>query len=249
MKRFRILVSILLAAAILLICCGCESGKSSGETGTNLTPENTSDARLDIISQDEYVLYQNIFYNDYAKSFDGKKVKKVGIFATLHDAYNEVDRYYVWGYYDNTKCCDWQWEFEPKEGQKLPPDGSLVTVEGTFVYDTKALDKYWIKNATVKTKTAYVGPSYDLNMYLMSDTLERVQIINIERWPDYFKGKTFSAYGRILSINTLQDPYFNESWEINFTWTGNVPAIGTMVLLTGTVQNGALNAESLQSID
>ena len=249
MKRFRILVSILLAAFMLLICCGCESGKSSGETEANETPESTSKARPDIISQDEYVLYQNIFYNDYAKSFDGKKVKKVGIFATLHDAYNNVDRYYVWGYYDNTKCCDWQWEFEPKEGQKLPPDGSLVTVEGTFVYDTKALDKYWIKNASVKTKTVYTGASYDVNMYLMSDTLERVQIINIQRWPDYFKGKTFSAYGRIKSINKLQDPYFNESWEINFTWTGDVPAIGTMVLLTGTVQNGALNAESLQSID
>ena len=246
---------------MLLICCGCESGKSSGENGatpngtssggagSNLNAESTSEERLEKISQEEYVLYQNIFYNDYAKIFDGKTVKKVGIFATLHDAFNKVDRYYVWGYYDNTKCCDWQWEFTPKKGETLPPDGSLVTVEGVFSYATQALDKYWIKNATVKTKTAYVGTSFDLNMYLMSDTLERVQIINVESIPDYFRGKTFSAYGRIKGVNTLQDPYYDGSWEIGFSYNGSVPSVGKTVYLSGSVGDGELIADSLQIIN
>ena len=247
------IVSILLTSTLVLLSCGCESGQSSGGTsrgtGSSAGMENTSDARQEKISQDEYTLYLNIFENGYAQSFDGKKVKKIGVFATLHDAFNDLDRYYVWGYADQTKCCDWQWEFTPKKGEKLPPDGSLVTVEGTFASDDQALDGYWIKNATVRTETTYTGTSYDLNMYLMSDTLERVQIANVVRKPAYFQGKTFSAYGRIKGLNTLQDPYYNGSWEVGFSFDGDVPSIGTTVLLTGTVGNGTLVAETLQIID
>ena len=246
MKRFGTVVSILLAASLILISCGCQAGgTSSGENGA----VSTSKDRQETISQDEYVLYQNVFYNGYAKKLDGKSVKKVGVFAVLHDEYSHVERYYVWGYYDQTKCCDWQWEFSPKDGEELPPVGSLVTVEGTFVSDEAALDDYWIRDATVQTKTAYVGSDYEIDMYVMSDTLERVQIINFRRFPDYFEGKTFIGYGRIKSPDTLQDPYYDGSWEIGFTYSGTVPAIGTTVVLSGTVRDGSLLVQTLRSME
>ena len=243
MKRFGQIFLIILASAMILLLCSCGENTSFGDA------ENTSEERLSTINQSEYVLYQNVFYNDYAKKIDGKTVKKVGIFATLHDAFNNTDRYYVWGYMDQTKCCDWQWEFQPKKGEKLPPVGSLVTVEGTFSSDDGALDNYWIKDATVKTTTVYTGPTYDVNMYVMSDTLERVQIANVVQIPDYFQNKTFSAYGRVKTMNSLQDPYYDGSWYIGFTYGGSVPAIGTTVLLTGTLNSGALTVETLNTID
>ena len=246
MKRFGITLQSLLLAALILFSCGCTSeNTSSGENGA----QNTSDKRLDTISQDEYILYQNAFYNGYAKKLDGQKQKKYGVFAILHDAYNGIDRYYVWGYYDQTKCCDWQWEFSPKDGTELPPVGSLVTVEGTFVSDDAALDDYWIEEATVRTETVYTGSEYEINMYVMSDTLERVQIVNFLRFSDSFEGKTFIGYGRIKSRTILQDPYYDGSWEIGISYSGNVPAIGTTVVLTGTVQNGILKVQTLEPVD
>lgn len=245
MKRFGMIVSLLLAATLILISCGCQSRETPfGETGA----ANTSKERQETISQEEYVLYQNVFYNGYAKTLDGKAVKKVGVFAVLHDEYSHVERYYVWGYYDQTKCCDWQWEFSPKQGEELPPVGSLVTVEGTFVSDEAALDDYWIEEATVKTKTAYTGSEHEIDMYVMSDTLERVQIINFRRFPEYFEGKTFIGYGRIKSPDTLQDPYYDGSWEIGISYSGAVPAIGTTVVVTGTVRDGALSVQTVRSI-
>ena len=246
MKRFGITLQSLLLAALILFSCGCTSeNTSSGENGA----QNTSDKRLDTISQDEYILYQNAFYNGYAKKLDGQKQKKYGVFAILHDAYNGISRYYVWGYYDQTKCCDWQWESSPKDGTELPPVGSLVTVEGTFVSDDAALDDYWIEEATVRTETVYTGSEYEINMYVMSDTLERVQIVNFLRFSDSFEGKTFIGYGRIKSRTILQDPYYDGSWEIGFSYSGNVPAIGTTVVLTGTVQNGILKVQTLEPVD
>ena len=245
------MISMIITVVMLLVFTSCgTSGESTGGNGTGENPGGLDPAdRLDIISQDEYLLYQNVFYNGYASKMDGTKVKKTGVLATLHDAFNDVDRYYVWGYYDNTKCCDWQWELKLKDGTELPPDGSLITVEGTFVYDEEALDDYWIKDAKVTTKTKYTGALYDLNMYLMSDTLERVQIINVRRFPDYFKDKTYSAYGRIKTIDSIQDPYYNGSWDIPIIWSNEIPAIGTTVVLTGTVTAGTLNVGTMQSID
>lgn len=249
MKRIRITVSIFLAAVMILVCTGCGAGTSS--SGGNEASESLPQTRFEKFSQEEYVLYQNVFYNDYAKTFVGKKIKKEGVFAILHDAFNDVERCYVLGYADQTKCCDWQWEFAPPEGAELPPVGSLVTVEGTFTYDEKnALDKYWITDTTLKLKKKYEEKTYEINMYVMSDTLERVQLVNVKRFPDVFENKVFVAYGRIKVPGTLQDPYYDNSWEIAFTWDGSVPKIGTTVVLTGTfTSDGTLNVSALKSID
>lgn len=241
MKRFGTILSIILTASIILLAVGCST--SSGDDA------ETSDERQGTVNQTEYVLYENVFFKGYANNFEGKSVKKVGVFAILHDAYNDLDRYYVWGYKDQTKCCDWQWEFTPKKGQKLPAVGSLVTVVGTFVSDERALDGYWIENAKVRTNTIYTGPVYDVNMYVMSDTLERVQLINLQRFPEYFKDQTFSAYGRVKSMTSFQDPYYDGSWYYEFVYDGSVPAIGNMILLTGTLTNSSFVIQTLEQID
>ena len=175
--------------------------------------------------------------------YDNTPVTKNGVFAVIQDAFNDHTRYYVWGYLDNTRCCDWQWEFVPKDTTNLPAVGSLITVSGTFVKDEdSALDGYWIKDADVSTVTAYSGAASDMHMLAMSDTLERVQLLNIMYRPEAFEGKTFTAYGRIAGPGVLQDPYYDGSWEIPFTSASDTSAlaIGTNVTLNGKVSAGTL---------
>ncbi len=240
MRRIKKIVSVLLTVSAILVCSGCGAGSSSGETG--------SGDRLEVISQEEYVLYQNVFYKDFGKELDGKRVIKEGVFAVLNDAFNNCSRYYVWGYYDQTKCCDWQWEFVPNEASDLPPAGSLVTVEGLFVSSTDALDGYWIAEANVKANTEYTGMTSDLDMYSMSCTLERVQMINVLRHPEIFQNREFTAYGRIASPDSLEDPYYDGSWEIKIVWDGDLPAVGTLVAVTGSIRDGSLIVQTLKII-
>ncbi|MBP5428613.1 MAG: hypothetical protein J6Z04_04940 [Clostridia bacterium] len=248
MKLYGKIVLILLALITALICSGC--GKEA-VPGGDPSGASFSVKRFEKISQEEYILYQNFFYNGYAKDFVGKKVKKEGVLTVLHDAFNSTERYYVTGYADQTKCCDWQWEFVPPEGAELPPVGSLVTVEGTFTYDEQnALDKYRITNTTLKTKKSFGEPAYEINMYVMGDTLERVQLANFKQFPAVFENKEFIAYGRIKALDVLQDPYYDGSWEIGFVWDGTAPKLGTTVVMTGTFSSdGKLNVTALQSID
>ena len=229
-KKRIALLFLLLAAAML--CAAC-AGKPSEATTTGEVPV--------VLSQAEYMLYQNVFYNDYGPELEGKETSKQGVFATLHDAFNDRDRYYVWGYLDNTKCCDWQWEIVPKAGAALPPNGSLVSVKGIFAASQEALDGYWIQDAALETVTRYTGDAVELNMCTMSCTLERVQMYNILYLPDAFEGKAFSAYGRIASLTELQDPYYNGSWQIPFTAKDAAPSIGTSVVLRGRVASGTLS--------
>ena len=238
--RIKKYVAVLLTALILLLSAACGSGNGDGTVTTDIRPE--------VFSQDEYVLYQNVFYNGYGKDLDGAPVKKEGVFATVYDAYNNRQRYYVWGYYDQTRCCDWQWEFVPQKGADLPPAGSLVSVTGTFVSDKSALDGYWIVNAKISSKKTFSGASTEADMRSMSCTLERVQMINISTHPDDFNNKEFSAYGRIASLNSLEDPYYDGSWNIEISWDGELPGIGTLVEITGSIRDGKLIVRSMKEI-
>lgn len=223
---------------IVFLCTACSGGNASDSATVNTTAEIPV-----IISQAEYVLYQNIFYNDYGSQYENTPVTKNGVFAVIQDAFNDRARYYVWGYLDNTLCCDWQWEFVPKDTKNLPPVGSLISVTGAFAKDEEAaLDGYWIKDADVSTVTVYSGVTTELYMLAMSDTLERVQLLNIMYRSDAFEGKTFSAYGRIAGPGVLQDPYYDGSWEIPFTSVSDTSAlaIGTNVTLNGKVSAGTL---------
>lgn len=66
-----------------------------------------------------------------------------------------MTRYYVWGYNDNTKCCDWQWEIVPESTDNLPPVGSTVNASGIFAQNDNALDGYWIENVKIEVLSEY----------------------------------------------------------------------------------------------
>ena len=226
----RSLSLLVLLLAVLLAASSCSSGSQSA-TSENLPM---------VLNTNEYVLYQNAFYNGYATQMEGKRQEKTGIFTTLQDAYHNKTRYYVWGYNDNTLCCDWQWEFSPLSTDQLPPNGSKVKVSGTFTSSDQALDHYWLRSAEVETITSYTGPTADIDMTLMGDTLERVQIACIVSYPDQFEGKSYSAYGRISASYILEDPYYDNSWYIPYLSDETPPALGTESLLRGTIQSGVL---------
>ena len=234
---------LLLLAVIVLTLCACENAG----THQKGTAEKETDQIPVVIDQNEYLLYQNTFMNGYAKENVGKTAVKRGVLGKIHDAFHNMDRYYVWGYLDNTKCCDWQWEIVPKDPESLPAAGSLVSASGIFQQNDEALDKYWYTDVTVETEERYTGQQTDLNMLLLSDTLERVQVLNILYAPETFEGKAFTAYGRIAGTNMLEDPYYNGSWQIPFAAEDVAPAIGTMVKLQGRVKAGTL-AESVIEI-
>ncbi len=243
MKKRLILLVLLCAAALACTACGGDNNAAEASTTSELPV---------VLNQGEYVLYQNIFYNDYGSRYDGTEVTKQGVFATIYDAYSSMTRYYVWGYLDNTKCCDWQWEIKVKNTNNLPANGSLVSVKGTFTSSDDALDGYWITDPQITVKTKYENPApADLDMCTLSDTLERVQVINILNRAEAFEGKSFSAYGRILSMTMLQDPYYDGSWQIPFMPKAGAqtPAIGTTVELRGTVTGGKLADCMLKAIN
>ena len=236
----------IICTVLALICVFCVASCSEDA----FSYEKESSVMPTIINTSEYTLYTNIFYNDYGSRFENQKVTKTGTFTTLYDRYTGKTRYYVWGYNDNTKCCDWQWEFVAPDENNLPDNGSLVTLTGNFVKDSNALDGYWITDATLTVITKYTPKStYDIDMCTMDSTLERVQIVNIQNKSDYFDGKSVSAYGRINSDNSIQHPYYDGDFELSFTTSGKVPSIGTYVIVTGTLKNGVIENAAVEETD
>ncbi len=202
-----------------------------------------------VLNPTEYILYQNIFLNGTGDQYTGVKMTKTGTFAVLKDSYNQTSRYYVWGYNDETKCCDWQWEFVPADPDKLPAPGSVIEMSGVFAQSDAALDGYWYENATVTVKNKKQESDYDLDLTSMSDTLERVQLANVSGFPADFEGQSVTAYGRILSPTTFQDPYYDGSWQQDFTSDDTIPAMGTMVIASGVFQNGVISDCSIASTE
>lgn len=232
----------MLMLTVLLSGCG-----SKADTPTDATQlsDTSDDAELvnnmpTVVNTAEYVLYQNIFFNDLKSDYNGQETVKEGTFATLYDAFNDVTRYYVWGYNDKTKCCDWQWELKTEDTSDLPTNGSLIRVSGVYEENEAALDKFWIVNPEITVKKDFAGRDFDLDMQSMDDTLERVQVINIVRNPEVFEGKTVCGFGRLLNESTVQDPYYDNSWQIGVSGDFELPAFGTNVLVSGTVRDGGI---------
>ena len=224
-KQFMILL------ALCLLLCACQKQSDAAESSSTLPV---------VFSQAEYVEYQNLFFSKQADSFVGQHVTKTGVLVLLEDNWSNVTRYYVWGYYDNTKCCDWQWEFVPKDPAALPPAGSLVKMTGTLEYNEAALDKYWYRDAEVSVKTRYDGQTCNMDLSLMDGTLERVQLLNLLHAPERYNGQTVRLYGRVQSPTSIQHPYYDNVWSLPFTTEDAVPATGVCVMVTGTWQDGAL---------
>ena len=236
-KRFFALLGVVLIAALLP---ACGSTADAPEASQQQAENVVSDVMPTVVNTAEYTLYRNIFFNDMQADYDGKETIKEGTFATIHDAFNDVTRYYVWGYNDQTKCCDWQWELKMDDVSDLPTNGSLVRVTGTYETNEDGLDDFWIIHPQITVKTPFVGRDYDIDMQAMSDTLERVQTINISNRKDVFEGKTVCGYGRVQNENTLKDPYYDNSWTVAISGEYEVPAFGTMVLVSGTIRDGVI---------
>lgn len=219
MKKFLCLIFV---CVMLLSTAACSDSKVG-----------TSDAVEKILNPMEYSIYMNIFYNEDGSSYTGKDYTKEGIFAVLHDSYNDTVRYYVWGYSDETLCCDWQWEFVPENTDNLPPIGSRVKVTGKFVQNDAALDGYWMEGANVETITKYEAAIGEYDMITMSPTLTRVQVINMVNHTSEYDGQSVKIYGRIMSGNKIQHPYYDNAWELPLEYEGELPPIGTWVTVTG----------------
>ncbi len=234
-KKRSFLLLLLACALLLLTSCGSDHSVST---------QKSSEIPV-VLSQPEYVLSQNIFFNNYMDDYVGKETEKEGVFAVIQDAFSKVTRYYVWGCLDQTLCCDWQWEFVPEEPDKLPPPGSKIKVSGTYEKTDSALDDLWIVKAKVETLVEYTGEQAELNMRTMSDTLERVQLSNMVRRAEQFIGKDYIAYGRIATGSMLQDPYYDGSWSIPYESSETMPAIGTIAVIRGVYQDQVLSEAKL----
>ena len=254
-KLFSLIIS--LTIVLSLAACGGnteEATTGNGEAVTNPSADALlSDGELNTgmkekFDQMEYSAYVDLFYNDNGASYEGKTFKKDGTFAILKDAYSGVTRYYVWGYADNTKCCDYQWEIVLPEGTEIPEPGSYVKLQGTMEKNEAALDGYWLKDITLEVTDSFTNAGFDMDMTTMSPTLVRVQVINILQFPDNFKDIKVRIFGRALSANTIQHPYYNESWTMHFSETDEAPAIGKYILLEGTYSNKVVATDKLTVI-
>lgn len=246
MKKI-ISLALILTLIFAVSACGspAETSDPSESSSDSVSSSNPtadallSDGELDTgmkekFDQMEYVAYTDIFYNDNGADYEGKTYKKDGTFAILQDAYSDITRYYVWGYADNTKCCDYQWEFIFPEGTDIPEPGSYIEVEGTMTKDENALDGYHLTDVTLTVKEEFKNAGFDMDLTTMSPTLVRVQIINMLQHSDKFEKKSVRIFGRALNENTIQHPYYNESWSMHFTAADTTPATGKYILLEGT---------------
>ena len=206
---------------------------------------------VSVLDQNEYTIYQNVFFNDQADDYLGKKETKLGTLTRLIDPISGQTHYYIWGYMDATKCCDWQWEIVPKDPDALPPSGTLVNVTGTLVRDDAAIDKIRIIDAEVSTEKAVSADDpapCDVDTTTMNATLERVQIgrmlyymVNMQH-PGAYDGQSIRFYGRVSGLNTVQHPYYDNAWTQTLLGDQTLPAIGTMVIVTGVWEGSDIRA-------
>lgn len=220
MKR---LISLLLIIFTLTSLAACSD--KNGASATRMAK---------VINSMEYSLYLNV-HGELGDRYADITYEKTGVFAILYDEYNSTVRYYVWGYSDETLCCDWQWEFVPADPSELPPIGSYVTVKGKLVRDSDALDNFRMENATVKTITEYTAANGKYDTTTMSPTLAMVQLQNFMGYANVFRGEEITVYGRIGTDSTVKHPYYDGAWSIAINYDKTLPAIGKYVTVTGTL--------------
>lgn len=74
----KMVFHVLLLGLSLLFLSACSSNGAS-------SPVKQSAEVPVVLNQAEYVLYQNVFYNNYMDDYDGKSAEKEGIFAVIQD--------------------------------------------------------------------------------------------------------------------------------------------------------------------
>jgi hypothetical protein len=238
-----------------------DTGESITDANGNVLPANLPEGAINAMRETfdsmEYTMYMNVFQDTSTKQYDGIEMTKVGTFAVLQDEWSGKTRYYVWGFADQTRCCDFQWEFVPSDVGALPNPGAYIRVKGTFTYTEEqqggALDHYWLTDTTVDVLEDYTPSKFDYDLTVMSATLARVQLFSIQNYSDKFADKTMLIYGRVLGPNTLQHPYYDNSWNLDFkTADDKNPGIGQYLVLGGRIvsENGGcwLEATTYQEV-
>ena len=253
------LIALLLTLALVLTFTAC-GGKTSTDEKTSGSDAQSGDsvattaptaqgAALGLQlntgmkekqDQMEYSIYCDLFYNENGAAYENMKYTKDGVFAILEDAYSGKTRYYVWGYADNTKCCDYQWEFVMPKGAEIPEAGSYVTMTGQLTKSDEALDGYWFTDVQLTVEEPFAHAGYDYDLTTDSPTLARVQIQNMESHMDQFNGKTVRIYGRAMNLDaangggSVQHPYYDGAWSIDFNYNDKIDfAIGDDILVEG----------------
>ena len=123
--------------------------------------------------------------------------------------------------------------------ESLPAPGSRIRVTGTFEGSEDALDKYWITNPEITVEKPYESDFEGIDMRTMSCTLERVQMINCQQFPEKIGDTPVAVYGRVLNIAAIQNPYYDGSWTQDVD-AGDLPGIGAMVEVVGAFKDGVL---------
>lgn len=239
------IIAVLLCFIFVLSFAACgEKTPQEKPEETNTTIEELNSFSV-YVNADEYSLYKKIFYDGKAEKYADKTYTKTGTFTVLYDAFNKTERYYVWGCNKDNKSEDWQWEIKIDDKSPLPSNGSLVEVSGKFEKDEAALDGYWLTAPEITVKEAYEASGYDIDMSVMSATLERVQISNIQNLKEEFEGKKVALYARVATENLVKHPYNDESWQMHFSTDSKVPEADTMVILAGTFTGGIVDDAKL----
>ncbi len=268
MTKMKKILASLIAIALLLTLGACKNNENEhdhdhGDSVTSGAQNNTphthdpsgADVEYvknidfgfeDVISHEEDEAYHDLFYNKNTSAYENKKFTKEGIFAVIFDAYNEKERYYVWGYGHDTRDCCYQWEFVMPEGTKAPAPGSLIEVKGTMTHSEDALDGYWLTDASLSVKKAATETDFDYDLVSMSPTLMRVQIINMLNKSDFFKAVTVRIPGKTVNENTIAPAFTDDDWTLHFTSAKSHINADTLVIVEGTY-NTAENTNVIKS--
>ena len=239
---------MLVAVVVLLTLAGCSSQKAM-------------EAVPFVVSSEEADAYHAVMFDGGASDYENREFTKEGVFAAIFDAYNDVTRYYVWGYNDEERTGEWQWELKPDDTSDLPANGSLITVTATLTASEDALDHYWLTQISdISVKTSYSGYKCDYDLTVMSPTLQRVEIQNILYKKEAFEGKTVAIVGRahvhdethgdhVHHETNIINPYNEEMWEIAVESEDAFPESETMVIVTGTIADGVITDATVSETD
>ncbi len=184
-------------------------------------------------NSDEDKQYHELFFDDKTSEYENKSFTKYGTFASIYDAYNSKERYYVWGYGSKAKDCCFQWEFVLPEGEAVPAEGSYIKVTGKMTHSEDALDKYWLTDVTLSVEEAKEETSFDIDFTVLSPTLMRVQAINMLQKKDAFQNKSVRIYGKAVNEVTVAPIDGTESWSFHFSATKDHLNTGSAVIIEG----------------
>lgn len=215
-------------------------GKSDGK---EVSPDTVLESIPLVVSEEDWQVYSNVYRSGDISKLNYEIKEGTGIFTTIKNNKTGKNSYYVWGYSDEDRTHDWQWELdlENYNGQ-IPSNGSLIHYSGTFVSSELANDYYWLTNVYLDVKRELVlKTKYDYDTRTMSPTLSYFQLCHVLGYIGQTEGQPICIYGRVSSLNmdgihtSVQHPYIDDFWNITIDTQINVPKIGSTIVIKGTV--------------